>query len=174
MSTDEETAGQQQSFTQSTTGGSPSEPIAVHPVDDNNCKEQPKQTTKKKERKNTAETYDSIIDGFTQDQELRDALRGFLQYRVASAHRSKKEFTNRALKLNLTKLRSLSTDPRVMTKIVNQTVEKGWSGFYDPKDETQATVVYGRGTKGQQEIDLSDFEESRKKWGEYIPEEVKR
>ena len=26
----------------------------------------------------------------------------------------------------------------------------------------------------QQEIDLSDFAESRKKWGEYIPEEVKR
>ena len=27
---------------------------------------------------------------------------------------------------------------------------------------------------GQQEIDLSDFAESRKKWGEYVPEEVKR
>lgn len=130
-----EDAVERQCFTQLTTSDSPSERLAEHPVDDNNHKEQP-QPTKKEERKKTAETYDSIIDGFTQDQDLRDALKGFLQYRVASAHRSKKEFTNQALKLNLTKLRKLSSDPKTMTAIVNQTVEKGWSGFFELKDET--------------------------------------
>lgn len=93
-------------------------------------------TKQPKERKKPTETYDSIIDGFTQDQELRDALRGFLQYRVATAHRQKKEFTNHALKLNLSKLRKLSSDPMTMTAIVDQTVEKGWLGFYELKDVT--------------------------------------
>ena len=131
----EETADKRQCFTQCTTNDLPSEPLITHQVDDNNHKEQPQPTTKKG-RKKPAETYDSIIDGFTQDQGLREALRGFLQYRVASAHRSKKEFTNQALKLNLTKLKKLSRDPNTMTEIVNQTVEKGWSGFFELKDGT--------------------------------------
>ena len=145
-----ETAGQSQCFTQCTTNDLPSEPLITHPVDDNNHKEQP-QPTKKKERKKPAETYDSIIDGFTQDQELRDALRGFLQYRVATAHRQKKAFTNQALKLNLTKLSKLSSDPRTMTAIVNQTVEKGWSGFFELKD--------GQPRKPQRQTDLSEHAE---------------
>ena len=154
----EETAGKRQCFTQCTTNDSPSEPLITHPVDDNNHNEQPQQT-KKKERKKTAETYDSIIDGFTQDQELREALRGFLQFRVASAHRQKKDFTNRALKLNLAKLGKLSKDPREMTEIVNQTVERGWSGFFELKAD------YGKGTNSQKPsqstIDLSAYSEPR-------------
>ena len=128
---EEETAGKPQCFTQLTTNDAPSAPLMTHPVDDNNHKEQ-QQPTKKKERKKPTETYDSIIDGFTQDQELREALRGFLQFRVASAHRQKKEFTNQALKLNLTKLSKLSEEPREMTEIVNTTVMNGWSGFWKP------------------------------------------
>lgn len=99
---------------------------------DSSTKDSSTKNNPKKERKKPAETYDSIIDGFTQDQELREALRGFLQFRVASAHRQKKEFTNQALKLNLTKLSKLSEDPREMTEIVNTTVMNGWSGFWKP------------------------------------------
>lgn len=88
----------------------------------------------KKERKGQAETYDSIIDGFTDDRGLRDALRQFLRYRVASSHRAKKEFTNYALKQNLGRLRNLASDPETMTAIVNQTIEKGWSGFFALKE----------------------------------------
>lgn len=92
-------------------------------------------TKQPKERKKTAETYDSIIDGFTQDEELRGALRDFLQYKVASCHRAKKEFTNRALKVNLTKLSKLTSDPREMVEIVNQTLERSWSGFFPLKSD---------------------------------------
>lgn len=116
---------------------------------DSSTKDPSTKDNPKKERKKPAETYDSIIDGFTQDQSLRDALRGFLQYRVASARRSKKEFTNQALKLNLTKLRKLSSDPKTMTAIVNQTVEKGWSGFFELKDGTPR--------KSQRQMDLSEY-----------------
>ena len=145
---EEETAGQLQCFTQCTTNDALSEPLMTHSVNDNNNKEQP-QSTKKEERKKPAETYDSIIDGFTQDQDLRDALSGFLQYRVATAHRQKKAFTNKALKLNLAKLRKLSSDPQTMTAIVNQTVEKGWSGFFELKDEQPR--------KPQRQMDLSEY-----------------
>ena len=149
---DEETAGQPQCFTKLTTNDSLSAPLMTHPVDDNNHKEQPQQT-EKKERKKPTETYDSIIKSFTQDQELRDALGGFLQYRVATARRQKKEFTNHALKLNLTKLSKLASDPKTMTAIVNQTVEKGWSGFFELKD--------GTSHKPQRQMSLSEYSEPK-------------
>ncbi len=110
---------------------------------------------KKKERKNPAETYDSIIDEFTQDKELREALRDFLQYKVASCHRAKKEFTNRALKVNLTKLKKLSSDPREMVEIVNQTLERSWSGFFPLKDECGTS---SRGADKQQRLKLEKYE----------------
>lgn len=92
-------------------------------------------TKEQKERKKPAETFDSIIDGFTQDPDLREALMGFLQYRVASCKKGKNAFTNHALKLNLSKLSKLSCDPAEMVEIVNQTVERGWSGFYELKKD---------------------------------------
>jgi hypothetical protein len=102
---------------------------------DPNTKDPSIKDNPKKERKKTAETYDSIIDGFTQDEELREALRDFLQYKVASCHRAKREFTNRALKVNLTKLSKLTSDPHEMVEIVNQTLERSWSGFFPLKSD---------------------------------------
>lgn len=84
----------------------------------------------KKERRKKAETFDTIIDGFTEDEGLRDALGEFLKYRRAS----KKALTNQALKLNLTKLSKLAEDADAMTAIVNQTIERGWTGFFPLKD----------------------------------------
>jgi hypothetical protein len=93
-------------------------------------------TKEPKERKKPAETYDSIIDGFTEDEPLRDALREFLRYKVATARRKKSEFTNYALKQNLGRLRNLADNPRDMLAIVNQTLERGWSGFFPLKDDS--------------------------------------
>lgn len=160
MSTDEETAGQQQSFTQSTTGGSPSESIAVHPVDDNNCKEQPKTTTKTKERKRP-EAFDAIIADFTDDEGLREALGEFVRYRTASATRSKKAFTSYALKQNLGKLRNLAGDPETMTAIVNQTIERGWSGFFELKDPQKPAQAKGRGLVSNMRVTTIRTDETR-------------
>ena len=113
-------------------------------------------TRKPEERKKPAETFDSIIDAFTDDQGLRDALRDFLRYRVASAHRSKKEFTNRALKLNLTELRKLSTDPNIMAAIVNQTIMRGWSGFFPLKDDSRPTSRRSQYTE-QQNAEFDEY-----------------
>ena len=135
------------SFTELTTSGALSERLAVHSVHGNNNNKQ-QQEKKKKERKKPAETFDSIIDGFTQDPDLREALMGFLQYRVASSRKGGKAFTNHALKLNLSKLSKLSSDPAEMVEIVNQTVERGWSGFFELKrdDRRQGRVTSGDNT----------------------------
>lgn len=60
MSTDKELA-QQQCFTQLTTSDESSEPLATYPVNDNNCNEQPEQTTvRKKEDIPFAEIIDYL------------------------------------------------------------------------------------------------------------------
>jgi hypothetical protein len=116
-------------------------------------------TKEPKERKKPAETYDSIIDGFTEDEPLRDALREFLRYKVATAKRKKSEFTNYALKQNLGKLRNLADNPRDMLAIVNQTLERGWSGFFPLKDDTPKTDRRAQYTEKQnQEFDLYSWD----------------
>lgn len=132
MGTYEETAGQQQSFTQSTTSGSPSEPIAVHQVDDNNCKEQPKQTTKKKERKKPIETYDSIIEGYTQDPDLRAAIFEFIKARKMM----KAPMTNMALVKMLSKLDTLSDTTLGKIEILDQSIINGWKGVFPLKADS--------------------------------------
>jgi hypothetical protein len=116
-------------------------------------------TKEPKERKKPAETYDSIIDGFTEDEPLRDALREFLRYKVATARRKKSEFTNYALKQNLGKLRNLADNPRDMIAIVNQTLERGWSGFFPLKSDTPKTDRRAQYTEKQnQEFDLYSWD----------------
>lgn len=87
------------------------------------------------------ETLDMIIDGYTDNGELRDTLREFLKYRRAS----KKPLTNQALKLNLTKLSKLATDADTKSAIVNQTIERGWTGFFPLKDNDNQNGGIGDG-----------------------------
>lgn len=133
MSANEEIAGQEQCSTQLTTSDATSEPLVAGTVDDNNCNEQPEQTTKKKERKKPAETYDSIIDSYTDNGELRSALAEFVKMRKMM----KKPLTSKALSLLLTSKKGLdglaSTDAEKID-IVNQTIMHSWQGFFPLKD----------------------------------------
>ena len=118
-------AGQDQSSNECTTSGSRVEPLVANCVDDNKTDEQRNRTTKKER-----ESFDSLIESFTDDDRLREALGEFLKYRKARGG----GFTNRALTLNMTRLSSLASDPRTMTAIVYQTIEHGWSGFFPLKE----------------------------------------
>jgi hypothetical protein len=71
------------------------------------------------------ETFVSVVDGYTQDEELKDALKGYVEMR-----KKQKGFTVRALKLNLNKLNELALDDYTKTYIVNQSIEHGWKSFY--------------------------------------------
>ena len=128
----QETAGQSQCFTQCTTSDAPSESLAEHPVHDNNHKEQPQQT-EPKERKKPAETYDSIIDSYTENGELRSALAEFVKMRKMM----KKPLTNKALSLLLTSkkgLDGLASNDAEKIDIVQQSIMRGWQGFFPLKD----------------------------------------
>ena len=122
---------------------------------DSSTKDSSTKDDPKKERKKP-ETFDAIIKRFTEDGELREALGEFVRYRTASATRAKKAFTSYALKQNLGKLRNLASDPETMTAIVNQTIERGWSGFFPLKGDSV----------GQTKMDMSDFE-GKTDWERY-------
>jgi len=88
------------------------------------------QKEQKKEKKPAA--LDVIISDYTENEELREALKAFVKFRKAL---SKGVLTERALNLNLNKLDTLAdTDERKLA-IVNQALERGWKSFYPLKEE---------------------------------------
>lgn len=88
-----------------------------------------------KEKKKKKETFVSIIDSYTEDEELRNALKDFVEMR-----KKKKGFTIKALKLNLNKLDKLANFEPLKIEIVNQSVENTWSSFYPLKNKAERTL----------------------------------
>ena len=86
-----------------------------------------------KNKEEKSETFVSVLDAYTSNSDLRDALDGYVQMR-----RKSKEFTVRALKLNLKKLDSISSDDYTKAEIVNKSIERGWKGFF-PLSNNRAT-----------------------------------
>ena len=72
------------------------------------------------------------IKNYTDNKELQDALREFVKMRKAIKH----PLTDRALTLSLNKLDKLGKDDTEKVAIVNQSIERGWKGFF-PIGETQ-------------------------------------
>lgn len=75
--------------------------------------------------KEKKETYVSIIDAYTQDDELKASLSDFVEMR-----KKMKGFTTRALKLALNKLDEIALDDFTKIDIVNQSVMNSWKSFY--------------------------------------------
>lgn len=88
-------------------------------------------TNKKKEGKRAG--YDEIIDSYTENGELRSALAEFVKMRKMM----KKPLTNRALSLLLTSkkgLDGLASNDAEKIDIVQQSIMRGWQGFFPLKD----------------------------------------
>lgn len=85
---------------------------------------------KEKKKKKTI-SLSSIIDGYTDNEKLREALNAFVETRK----KVKKPLTEYSLKLALSKLDKLAIDDFVKEEIVNQSVEHGWLTFYQIKQE---------------------------------------
>lgn len=88
-------------------------------------------TVSKKERKSKSKSYDEQIEEYTQNDDLRTALKAFVQMRSFI----KKPMTEYALKLMLKKLDGLAKDDETKTAIVNNAVEHNWQGIYPLKEE---------------------------------------
>lgn len=87
----------------------------------------------KKERKPKKQTksYDEQIAEYTQNEELQNALKAFVQMRSFI----KKPMTEYALKLMLKKLDELGNNDTTKIAILNQSITHNWQGIFPLKDE---------------------------------------
>jgi predicted phage replisome organizer len=84
-------------------------------------------TDKKKKKKSAKADLNGMIDSFTENEELKDALKAFLDMRKSIKKPIQTEY---AFKLALNKLKQLSDIDSVRIEIVNQSVEHNWQTFY--------------------------------------------
>lgn len=85
----------------------------------------------KKERKSKSKSYDEQIAEYTQNDELQNALKAFVQMRSFI----KKPMTEYALKLMLKKLDELGHNDTAKIAILNQSITHNWQGIFPLKDE---------------------------------------
>ena len=98
---------------------------------DINIKNNKKKVSKSAKRMN----YDEQIEAYSDNEELRQALKAFIQMRGMI----KKPLTNYALSLILNKLDKLANDDSTKTDIINQSVEHSWQGVFPLKDSDRNT-----------------------------------
>ena len=85
----------------------------------------------KKERKSKSKSYDEQITEYTENEELQNALKAFVQMRSFI----KKPMTEYALKLMLKKLDELGNNDTTKIAILNQSITHNWQGIFPLKDE---------------------------------------
>ncbi len=81
----------------------------------------------KKKKKSAKADLNGMIDSFTENEELKDALKAFLDMRKSIKKPIQTEY---AFKLALNKLKQLSDIDSIRIEIVNQSIEHNWQTFY--------------------------------------------
>ena len=122
-------------------------------------KERKKEESEEKKPKKTS--YDLIIDKFTDDPELKDAIYEFIKMRKLI----KKPLTDRALTMILNKLKKLSTDRKIQTEILNQSIMNNWQSIYKLKtdnDWKSKKTGYKPQKFEQEEVTVDEISELRK------------
>lgn len=99
---------------------------------------------KKKNKKEKACGFDSIISEYTENENLRQTIVDFIGMRKAIKH----QLTDRALKMTLTKLDSLSSTDEGKIKILEQSIFHSWQGVFPLKEEPEEQQT-GDGIKWQ-------------------------
>lgn len=82
--------------------------------------------------KEKKKTYNSLIDDYTANEELRLALKDYVEMR-----KSMKGYTIRALEMGLRKLDGLALDDETKIAIVNMAIEHSWKSFYPLGDSNR-------------------------------------
>lgn len=104
----------------------------------------------KKERKSKSKSYDEQIAEYTQNEELQNALKAFVQMRAFI----KKPLTEYGLKLLLNKLSKIGRTDAEKIAIVNRSVEHNWQGFFEIKEETS----YQKSAQPEKKYDQNGYE----------------
>lgn len=79
--------------------------------------------------KKTTNGFNSIIDSYTSNQDLKNTIYDFIKMRKAI----KKVLTDRALSLILNKLNTMTSDDNTKILILNQSIENSWQGIFPLK-----------------------------------------
>lgn len=125
---------------------------------DNNTVNNTNNTLSKKERKSKSKSYDEQIAEYTQNEELQNALKAFLQMRSFI----KKPMTEYALKLMLKELDELGNTDDAKIAILNQSITNNWQGIFPLKDgntkhEKQPEKKYDQNGYGSEEEFMAMF-----------------
>ena len=92
-----------------------------------------KDNKKERNQKKQTKSYDDQITEYTQNEELQNALKAFVQMRTFI----KSPVTAHGLKLLLNKLTKISRNDAEKITIVNNSIENNWKGFYGLKEESK-------------------------------------
>ena len=112
----------------------------------NNIKESKKERKPKKQTK----SYDEQIEEYTENEELQEALKAFIQMRIFI----KKPLTEYGLKLLLKKLSNLGLTDTEKIAIVNRSVEHNWQGFFGLKEQSS----YQKPAQSEKKYDQNAYE----------------
>lgn len=93
---------------------------------------------KKKKKKSAKADLDGMINSFTENEELKEALKAFLDMRKSIKKPIQTEY---AFKLALNRLKQLSDIDSIRIEIVNQSVEHNWQTFYALQNNYKSNEV---------------------------------
>ena len=106
----------------------------------------------KPKKKNLYQQCADLVDEFTDDDILSTYLMEFLKVCLENSRESGQPFYKNTFKGKLNSLAKLSTDNYEQRKIVKQTLDNGWAGFYEIKEER-----YGRRRTGNAAHDIEQL-----------------
>ena len=109
-----------------------------------------KDNKKERKPKKQAQSYDEQIADYTQNEELQNALKAFVQMRSFI----KSPVTAHGLKLLLNKLAKISRNDAEKIAIVNNSIENNWKGFYGLKEESS----YQKSVQPEKKYDQNGYE----------------
>ena len=93
---------------------------------------------KPSKKKSAKADLDGMINSFTENEELKEALKAFLDMRKSIKKPIQTEY---AFKLALNKLKQLSDIDSIRIEIVNQSVEHNWRTFYTLQNSCRTNEV---------------------------------
>ena len=102
-----------------------------------------KELNKNKKEKEKKTDLDKIIEAYTQNDLLVEALKEFIKMRKAI----KKPLTNRAMSGVLSKLNNLASDDLEKIEILDQSIMYSWQGIFPLKEKISPKIAGGGNNK---------------------------
>ena len=94
-------------------------------------------TSNKKEKENKKSNIDKIIEAYTKNDLLVEAIRDFIKMRSTI----KKPLTDRALTMTLNKLDSFADNDLEKIEILEQSIMNCWQGIFELKNKKAPTII---------------------------------